>query len=29
MDCPYYEPDYCEIRDCEECEYRLEMEEED
>lgn len=28
MDCPYYEPDYCEIRDCEECEYRLEMEEE-
>ena len=29
MDCPYYEPDYCEIRDCPECLYYLEMEEED
>lgn len=29
MDCPYYEPDYCEIRDCGECEYRLEMEEDE
>lgn len=29
MDCPYYEPDYCEIRDCEGCEYELEMEEDE
>lgn len=29
MDCPYYEWDYCEIRDCEECEYYQETEVED
>ena len=29
MDCPYYDPDYCETRDCCECDYKEEEEEDE